>query len=190
MSKATSTIAKWAPIFNCKWLNVNAKLTAYLPTAGSSATWLSSSWALTKEEEGKLASWNARRVAKICGTRRAPDEDLGQFWRRLHRTGHRIVKRKGLCLVRKYKQTLHRFAGHAARACADSIVNRVINLRDVKWWRLTQLRAKTARVSAHPKRFNVWRWEERLTKAYGNEWKQTATNRIEWKAREKYFLET
>jgi hypothetical protein len=45
-------------------------------------------------------------------------------------------------------------------------------------------------VSAHPKRFNVWRWEERLTKAYGNEWKQTATNRIEWKAREKYFLET
>jgi hypothetical protein len=189
LTKATCTMAKWSPIFGCKWLTVNAKLRDYLPAVGSAATWLSSSWSLTKEEERKLASWNARRVSKIRGTRRATGEELGQFWRRLRRIGHRLAKRKNLCLVQSYKQTLHRFAGHAARANEDSVVNKVLKLRDIKWWRYTQLRAKAAKVSAHPKRFNVWRWEEQLSKPYGNDWKQSALDRTAWKAREKTFID-
>jgi hypothetical protein len=198
LAQATKAFARWSPMLLCRWLPLPQRLRALKLAIGSSATWLSSTWHLTRAQENRFASWGARMASRVKGVRRHPDEELGQFWRRLHREGHSLMQRFDWHPVHQCRRMLHRFAGHTARAPELSTAKQVLLLRPMAWWRDEQSRWRCKWSGLHPRRFNCWRWESQLTSFYGDVaakkcspmqvgWMAKAQDREQWKAAENAF---
>ena len=67
-----------------------------------------------------------------------------------------------------YRRAKHRLARHFARFESDNPVFQMMVCRDLAWWRQEQrVWGKTKFGGAHPQRFNAWRWESCLERAYG-----------------------
>ena len=163
----------------------------------SSALWLAETWQLTRQQREHLDSWGARVAARVRGVCRSCSEDIGQFWRRLHRIGHKMMSKTGGGLDLRRATRLHTFAGHAARS-VHHIVKRALHTRCLAWWRFRQSRYHSKHDGLHPKRFKAWRWETQLTVYYGQEeseddfsnvgWMKLAQDRDGWKASLQGFL--
>ena len=91
-------------------------------TVMSSALWLCQTWLLTRRQRSHFCSWGARMGAHVARTRRSPTEDIGHYWRRLHRYGHGLLRVPGGSLDARRKLKLHSYAGHIARS-TSSIIN-------------------------------------------------------------------
>ena len=125
-----------------------------------------------------------------AGIRRSPCEDIGQFWRRLHREGHTCMAFFDPSPVAAHRTQKHRVAGHFARLSSGETANRVLTCRDLSWWRNQQTWWKMHddhRSGIHPQRFKCWRWEADFERAFDVSWKTLAQGRAEWKAATERF---
>ena len=150
-----------------------------------------------------MRSWAARLAARVVGIKRYPDEVMGQFWRRLHREGHKLLIRFNADPVRLYRTQVHRFGGHLARMSDDKIPKQALMTRPLAWWRFQQDGWTDRHSGLHPKRFNCWRWEAHFEEHYGAAmlsdadaspisvgWIHRAQERDRWKQGEACFVET
>ena len=91
MAQANKAYAKWKEILTCPWIPKAQQIKLLPKTVWSSLLWSSSTWTTTKAQRDKLASWSARLVSRVTRFRRAPALDDHQWWRLLHRAGHRVI---------------------------------------------------------------------------------------------------
>ena len=181
---------RWAPVI----LNPNVPrwLRCKLAASGAicSSLWLCETWCLTKVQRQRLNSWGARILARAALIKRRADEDIGQYWRRLHREGYQLLRCHGGTPDYRRRVCLHGFAGHLARS-STSMLRTALRTRNLAWWRYRQKRHHCKWSGVHPRRFNAWRWESQLANFYGesealncNEnvgWLLRAQSREEWK---------
>ena len=154
--------------------------------------WLSETWHLTMAQRQKLSSWGARLAGRTMCLRPKQTDERGEFWRRMHRTGHEQLAKMGGGLDTERRRKLHAFAGHAARR-NGGLVSESLRTRSLAWWRHVQ----QSNLVKHQKRFNAWRWEAQLEAFYGEAssvfvdepvgWMAAAQDRHSWKSREDAF---
>ena len=72
-------------------------------------------WSAGAWKKSKLSSFGARVCARVARVRKGAAEDLGQFWRRMHRTGHKWLRLTGGGLEVRRLTKLQSYAGHLAR---------------------------------------------------------------------------
>ena len=92
------------------------------------------------------------------------------------------------------KLIVHRWGGHVARLPVNHFVSEAVRCRGMQWWRWRQAQHFDKWTGPHPQRFKAWRWEEQLSKQYGDGyaestlestgWLLKALNRTTWKAQE------
>ena len=186
LAQGTKVFHKWKPILQCRQAPLAARIRLTSATVFSAVLWLSETWHLTKRQQKQLNSWGARIMARVVGLRPRVEEDSAEFWRRLFRTGHKIMDAYGGSLEVRRRQRLHAFAGHLARQ-PDALPGVALRTRSLAWWRFFQQTGG----QTHPKQFKPWRWEEQLVAYYGEAcsvfvdesvgWMQAAQERGEWK---------
>ena len=147
----------------------------------------------TQRQRKRLDSWAARIASQIAGVRMNFDEPVGDYWRRMYRTGHSKLALCGESLESRRRQRLHAFAGHMARD-TDGLAGLALRTRSLSWWRHFQ----KANLHLHPQRFNAWRWESQLETVYGPSaslfidepggWICLAQDRAKWRQLEKRFV--
>ena len=132
-------------------------------------------------------------------------EQIGPWWRRLHREGKKFMEKGKVDLVKSVKGTNFNFAGHLARLQPEDTLKKVLTARNIAQWRFLQAQAtsrthaRTAGGSSHPRRFNALRrWESPFEKHFGVYesqspeflvgWMQVAQDRDEWKKRRVSFV--
>jgi hypothetical protein len=153
-----------------------------------SVLWMAETWNPTRAADSKFGSWGARILARCFGARRHAEETLGSFWRRSHRLGHSLARRFGGGLIQRRRETLHRWAGHLARA-EQQPLKVALRTRCLAWWRFFQ----HPQLPLHGRRFGrPSRWEAQLVDFYGEVaghspltnnygWMVKAQNRAEWR---------
>ena len=149
-------------MLQCRSAPVASRVKLCCATVFAALLWLSETWYPTKYQSSRIESWAARILARIVGVRRWDGEDINDFWRRLHRTGHNILKGNGGSIETRRKRQLHSFAGHLARSDGGLLYD-ALRTRSIQWWRECQAR----KVMLHPRRFKAWRWEEQLVTHFG-----------------------
>ena len=122
-----------------------------------------------------MDSWGARLIARVARIGCNENEDIGQYWRRLHRSGHALLQLYGGSPNWRRCKTLHRFAGHLARSI-DATLSSALHTRCIAWWRYRQQR----HLVQHPRRFKTWRWESQLADYYGEAQTVNAYANVGW----------
>ena len=191
IAQANKVFWKWKPVLTCRTASIACRIDLPVKTVFSAALWLSETWHPTKRQRQRLDSWAARVISLVVGVRKYDDEDLGDFWRRMYRTGHATLAAHGGSFDVRRRKKLHSFAGHLARQ--SGLANEALRTRSLSWWRHFQ----RARLLSHPCRFAPWRWEKQLVDHYGETlqlfiddftgWMLQAQVRGEWKASEAVF---
>ena len=193
LAQATKVYHKWRPVLHCANASIKCRVALCCNTFLSALLWLSETWYPTKKQRSSLSSWAARCVGRVVGVKRNNEESWVDFWRRLHRTGHAVLKQLGSADTQRRKK-LHSFAGHLARM-PEEPAGHVLRLRNLAWWRDCQSRG----ILAHKCRFKAWRWEHQLEDFYGQSkslfmdenvgWLAYAQCRSTWRDAQKAFSE-
>jgi hypothetical protein len=154
--------------------------------------WLCETWHPTLLQLQRMESWGARLLARVSHCRRDSTEDIADFWRRMHRTGHFLLHAFGGPLCYRFRVSLHRFAGHTALSIHSTMIE-ALRTRCLAWWRYQQARG----LCKHPRRFHAWRWESQVVDFFGEAesadtlfdvgWMFLAQDREAWKATEHDF---
>ena len=197
IAQAEKTYHKWKPLLTSRWVSQKRRAELAVRAVISSLLWLSETWTPTKAQTRRLDSWGARLMARVVGTKRSPMEDVGGYWRRLHRKGHACLRTVGGSVTKRRRKRLHRYAGHLARM-ADGMARTALRTRSLAWWRFRQRRFVSKHCGLHPKRFSALsRWEAQLTATHGEAetadvelnvgWLALASDRCLWKGREDAF---
>ena len=179
LAQADKLFHRWKPYLQCKQVSVTQRIKLLCSTVFSSVLWLAETWVLTKQQREHLDSWGARAASRAGMVQRRLHEDMGQYWRRMHRAGHKWLRRAGGSLDRRRATRLHSFAGHVART-ANDLLQTVLHTRCLAWWRFRQARYQSKHDGLHPKRFKVWRWESQLTSFYGEQESEQASDNVGW----------
>ena len=103
-------------------------------TVGSCALWCCRSWTPRYEELRSLrVAWHSM-LRRICGQRRAPDEDYVAWIQRTTARARRFATQAN---VREWVHTFALYkwawAGHASRRPADTWLWKVTSFRDTEW---------------------------------------------------------
>ena len=162
LAQATKAFFKWAPILQCGQASRRCRVSLGKSSFMAALLWLSETWNPTQRQMKLLNSWGARMFSRLARTSRKHDEDAVEHWRRLHRTGHELLRAHGGSINCHRRGKLHSFAGHVARD-HRSVAGTALRTRSMAWWRQFQ----STRAFSHPRRFRAWRWEEQLTAFYG-----------------------
>ena len=199
MGKAQATYNRWSSVLRCPWVPAAKRIEIMLKSVWPSLLWGAGAWHPTKVWQHKLSSWGARTAACVAGARRGETEEIGDWWRRMHRTGHAILERHGSDPDQARRLQLHRWAGHLARMPADSPSGSALRTRGLQWWRFAQRKHHSKWDGVHSKRFNCWRWEAQIADHHGNGcsetmaantgWLDLAQNRQGWKHKEMAFAQ-
>ena len=91
---------------------------------------------------------------------------MDQWWRRFHRVGHEVLKKRSQSLSNMAERLIHRWAGHVARLPTNHWLAEVVRARAVQCWRWAQQRHTDKWTGVHPKRFKIFRWEDQLCKRH------------------------
>ena len=195
LAQAEKNYFRWAAVLKSD-APLRRRLELLSENVFSSALWLSETWVLTKKQQSRLGSWGARMVARVGNLQRGAAEDIGQYWRRLHRFGHSWLRSMGGNLDFRRLCRLHSYAGHLART-SNCFLQSALRTRCLAWWRFRQRRYHSRVDGLHPKRFKVWRWEAQIVHWHGesevescNEnagCMQAAQDREAWKTSEAVF---
>jgi hypothetical protein len=183
MAQANKAYAKWKEILTCPWIPKAQRLKLLPKTVWSSLLWSSSTWTTTKAQRDKLATWSARLVSRVARIRRAPTLDDHQWWRFLHRAGHRLIAAYGIGVVSMAQQRVMRWAGHVARMPSSTPVAAALRCRGMQWWRWRQAAHKKTGdkwTGPHPKRFKIHRWEEQISELHGEGFSEDVVNNTGW----------
>ena len=191
LAQAAKSLGAWRQIQRSPRVALKKRLKLLISTVFASALWLSETWLPTKQQREHLTSWGSRMASSIAGfSSRLAAMNVAQFWRALHRRGHRLLA--GMCttLDGRRLSRLHSFARHLARSSVPdlSLLHRT---RCLFWWRREQARYHSKYDGLHPKRFKCWRWESQITAFYGEPhlpddgsdtgWTAMATDKTFWK---------
>ena len=118
------------------------------------------------------------------GSHRSAAENMDQWWRRMHREGKRFLDVHNVDLPHEIRLAKHNFAGHAARMPQEDIVNQVLRLRHLAWWRQVQATPRLMPPRGprpHTKRFNALsRWESPLEDVCGRAQAMTTDDTVGW----------
>ena len=192
LAQATKVFHKWKGVLQCKSTPLVKRISLAGKTVFAAALWLSETWYPTKTQRKYMNSWAARITSQIVGIRMGEDESVGDFWRRMYRTGHEKLRLNGGSLDFRRRQRVHSFAGHIARD-PESLAGMALRTRSLSWWRFYQ----EIGANRHPQRFHPWRWEAQLEDFYGvavslfvdepGGWIQMAQDRQSWKLVEGAF---
>ena len=190
-AQGSKAFYKWRPFLQCRHVSLRRRFGLLTSTAFSTTLWLCQTWLPTKAQEKHLNSWGARLVARMACVQRSPLEDLGQYWRRMHRFGHQLMQRNGGSMSYRRRMLLHGFAKHLARS-TGTVLATSLRTRCLPWWRFHQETQKGERYGLHPRRFKTWRWESQLEAYYGESscanvgdtvgWMLRAQGRDAWRA--------
>ena len=200
--KASSIFSTCKPLLCNPNLSLKEKMKAFGAKTLSSATCLSGCWTLSKQQEQASESWCARLLSQMVGFKRDPNDDFATFWKKLHLEEATIWPEFSLSaqLISTFVRNTV-IAGHFCPFRSVAIpVYQMLVCRNLAWWRQEQrVWGKTKFGGAHPQRFNVWRWETCLERAYGCTrlerggdpravgWTAVAQNKCLWKAGEGAF---
>lgn len=197
MIQGMKALAKWKPLLQASWIPLARRADLLSKSVWSSLLWCAATWTTTKSMRNSIASWGARAMAATAGVRRSPAEPIDSWWRRLHREGHRLINKFIVPPVVLSRLQVHRWAGHLARMPLEQYTAQALRCRGMQWWRWRQAQHHDKWSGPHPKRFKAWRWEEQLSKPYGDGysensddntgWLLAAQNRQQWKAMEMAF---
>jgi hypothetical protein len=197
VAQAEKTYHRWKPLLLCPWLSLKRRVALAARAVLVSLLWLAETWTVSKVQDKFLNTWGARLMSRVARVRRNDGEDIGQFWRRLHRVGHGWMRSQGGAVSVRRRQQLHRFAGHLARVFDCSTVRAALRTRCLAWWRYRQHRYNSKWDGLHPKRFHCWRWEAQLVEHYGEAetddaqvdvgWMRRALLRDAWREGEQVF---
>ena len=197
MGRAQATLNRWSSVLRCPWVPAAKRIRVMLKSVWPSLLWGAAVWHPTKEWQDKLSSWGARVAASVAGVKRGITEEIGDWWRRMHRVGHNILEQHGGDANRARRLQLHQWAGHLARLPADSTSGSALRARGLQWWRYAQHRHSSKWDGVHTKRFKCWRWEAQIANVYGDGcsevvsdntgWLERAQDRQEWKRGEHAF---
>ena len=197
LAQADKVYYKWKPFSQCKDVSMHRRLTLLLATVFSSALWLAETWLPTRQQRKHFNSWGARMASRVGLAQRKVVEEMGQYWRRLHRTGHRWLRSAGGGLDWRRAARVHSYAGHIARTSCH-LLEVALRTRCLAWWRYNQARYHSRHDGLHPRRFKAWRWESQLVEFYGDcessdafanaGWMLKAQSRDAWKASAQAFL--
>ena len=195
MAQANKAFAKWKPLLTCPWIPKARRIQMLAKTVWPSCLWSSSTWTLTKDLQNKISSWSARIAAKVARVRRAPWQLDDQWWRLMHKSGHRLISKYNVDLVRMCRVRLHRWAGHVARMGPTASAAQALRCRGLQWWRWRQHQHKLTKdkwTGPHPQRYKLYRWEEQTAKLFGEGyaedislntgWLLVAQDRERWRA--------
>lgn len=199
MAQAQSTFSKWRPLLSCPWVSPIRRCGLLAKSVWPSFLWGAACWNPTKAIRRKISSWGARMAATTAGIKRAPEEAIGCWWRRMHRAGHKILDKLSLDPEKERRRTLHRWAGHVARMPTSSQPAQALRTRGLQWWRHAQEHHEDKKWSGvHCRRFGCWRWEAQLGVFHGDGssadetantgWLRSAQDRVGWRCLEENFL--
>ena len=145
-------------------------------------------------EKSAIDSWIARTVSPILGIKRGVKEAMDQWWRRLHRAGHEVLKKRIQSLSNKAERLTHRWGGHVARLPTGHWLAEVLRMRVVQCWRWAQQKHTDNWPGVHPKRYKIFRWEDQLCRRHSegctkHPWENTgwwrdARHRLSWRRAE------
>ena len=157
LAQAAKSLGAWRQCLRSLRVALKKRLNLLISTVFASALWLSETWLPTKQQREHLSSWGARMASSIAGCSSCMATlNVAQFWRTLHRRGHKILADMGTTLDGRRLSRLHSFAGHLARSTVPDL-SLLLRTRCLSWWRS----------GLHPKRFKCWRWESQITAFYG-----------------------
>ena len=179
MAQGNRVFHLWQPYLLAKHASLNRRMALLSDTAMSSALWLCQTWLLTRRQRSHFCSWGARMGAQVARTRRSPTEDIGHYWRRLHRCGHGLLRASGGSLEKRRLLKVHSYAGHLARS-TSSPMKLALRTRCLAWWRFEQSNHTNRRTGVHPKRFKTWRWESQLVQHYGESSSRDVFDNVGW----------
>jgi hypothetical protein len=181
MAQAQNTYGRWRSLLLCPWVSPARRCLLLTRSVWSSLLWGAACWHPTMAIRRKLSSWGARMMATVAGTRRAPTEVIECWWRRLHRSGHLLLKRLGADPEVARRQILHRWAGHVARMPLHTQPAQALRTRSLQWWRHAQHNHTDKKwTGAHPRRFGCWRWESQISEVHGEGYSSTAEANTGW----------
>ncbi|CAE8618348.1 unnamed protein product [Polarella glacialis] len=183
MAQANKAFAKWKEVLTCSWIPKAQRIKLLPKSVWSSLLWSSSTWATTKVQRAGLDSWSARLVSRVARTRRAPSMDDGQWWRFMHRTGHRLIAKFGINVAARAQQRVLRWAGHVARLAPEAPAATALRCRGLQWWRWRQAAHKMTGdkwSGPHPRRFKIRRWEEQLADRHGEGFSECTDHNTGW----------
>ena len=194
MNQSMNVFLRWRPLLTAHWLPQKRRFALMASAVWASTTWCAQTWATTKAMRKALDSWSARMAAQVVQLRRLPDEDIGAWWRRMHRVGHQKIAQFLAPLSSMCLQMVHRWGGHVARLSPLHFTAAAMRCRGMQWWRWRQ----SQHTYAHPQRFRAWRWEEQLSRFHGDGfssevatntgWLGLAQNRTAWRNAEHAFI--
>ena len=181
MAQAQSTYGRWHSILLCPWIAPTRRCFLLIISVWNSFLWGAACWHPTKAMRNKLSSWGARTMATVAGTRRSPTEDIGQWWRRLHRSGHCVLQRHGADPEVARRKVLHRWAGHVARMPHNAQPAQALRTRSLQWWRHAQSNHTDKKwTGVHKQRFGCWRWESQISEVHGEGYSSNIGDNTGW----------
>ena len=185
-AQATKVYFKWKQVLHCPSASLRCRVEL------ATKTLIPATWHPTQRQSHALNSWAARLIGQIVGVKRFSDDDIGAFWRRLHRVGHSWLSSCGGSVDERRRRRLHGFSGHLARA-TEGLASNALRTRPLAWWRYFQSRS----LMVHPGRFNAWRWEDQLEQVHVQScspfvddnvgWMGVAQDRDSWRNYENRF---
>ena len=191
-AQATKVYHKWRAVLQCPRASSVCRIRSTFSTFVEALLWLSETWKPTRKQAASLESWGARMTAQVMKIIRQAEETVGDFWRRLRREGHGLLKAAGGGINVRRRQRLHSFGGHLARD-VDGLTGVALRTRSLAWWRACQIHGHIA----HPGRSFPWRWEQQFADFYGEAsspfvddnvgWMLKAQDRKLWKSLEHIF---
>jgi hypothetical protein len=186
MAQANKAYAKWKDVLRCAWIPKAKRLKLLPKTVWSSLLWGSSTWTTTKLQRTWMNSWSARLVSRVARTSRSSVMDDAQWWRYMHREGHRLIARDGSSVAERAQQRVLRWAGHVARLPPDAPAASALRCRSLQWWRWRQADHRLSKdkwTGPHPQRFKVHRWEEQVAALHGEGLAEHASDNTGWMMR-------
>ena len=191
MAAGSRKLEQWREILLAKWLPMRRRADLAQAVVWSAVLWCAQTWHTTAAQRAKLDSWGARVFARMQGCRRGAQEEIGAWWRGMHRQGHTLMRKFGTPLSSSCLRLAHTWAGHVARMDTDHWLASVVRCRSVQWWRWRQEKHACKWTGVHPRRFKASRWEDQMTGTAGDGcaehpeantgWWLAAQNRTAWK---------
>ena len=170
-AQANKAFHKWRSILTCGWIPKARRMMLLPKTVWAAFLWSASTWTPTQAQWTHIASWSARQAAKVLRLRRAPWQEIGQWWKFFHKMGHKEIAKYGVDLVVQCRLRIHSWAGHLARATPDNPAAQALRCRGMQWWRWRQAQhaaTKDKWTGPHPQRFKIRRWEQQVSEIYGD----------------------
>ena len=191
MATATRKLEQWRPILMAPWLALRRRAELTATVLWSSVLWCAQTWTTTKTQRANLDAWASRAFSRVIGLSKHPLEEVGHWWRRMHRVGRTALLSHGPALSTLCQRAAFRWAGHVARMEPSQWLASAVRCRSLQWWRFHQARHTCKWTGLHPKRFKAWRWESQCSAMFGDGsaetpaentgWLATAQDRAKWK---------